>query len=322
MSEKIKEPTNKNGKKGILGKILLLIVAILWGSSLTVVKVASDTFEPNMILAIRFSVSAIILSIIFWKKLREMDKSDVKSGLIIGIFLFMAYSAQTIGVGYTDPGRSAFLSASYCVIVPFLAWFALKKRPDKFNMIAAAFTIVGIYFVSMAGGDGGSVFDQGREAILGDGFALLSGLLFAAHIVAVTKFSKGKDPILMTILQFIMAAVLSIIVTLVFEDNSGIVITKKAVLEVGYLAVMCTTVALLLQNIGQKYATASSAALILATESIFGILIPVFLGIETLTRNKIIGFVLIFIAILISETKLSFLGFGDDDENEDKEKEE
>lgn len=321
MSEKIKEPTKKNGKKGILGKILLLIVAILWGSSLTVVKVASDTFEPNMILAIRFSVSAIILSIIFWKKLREMDKSDVKSGLIIGIFLFMAYSAQTIGVGYTDPGRSAFLSASYCVIVPFLAWFALKKRPDKFNMIAAAFTIVGIYFVSMAGGDGGSVFDQGREAILGDGFALLSGLLFAAHIVAVTKFSKGKDPILMTILQFIMAAVLSIIVTLVFEDNSGIVITKKAVLEVGYLAVMCTTVALLLQNIGQKYATASSAALILATESIFGILIPVFLGIETLTRNKIIGFVLIFIAILISETKLSFLGFGDDEENESNEKE-
>ena len=320
MSEKIKEPAKKNGKKDILGKILLLIVAILWGSSLTVVKVASDTFEPNMILVIRFSVSAIILSIIFWKKLREMDKSDVKSGLIIGVFLFMAYSAQTIGVGYTDPGRSAFLSASYCVIVPFLAWFALKKRPDKFNIIAAAFTIAGIYFVSMAGGDGGSVFDQGREAILGDGFALLSGLLFAAHIVAVTKFSKGKDPILMTILQFVMAAVLSIIVTLVFEDNSGIVLTKKAILEVGYLAVMCTTVALLLQNIGQKYATASSAALILATESIFGILIPVFMGIETLTRNKIIGFVLIFIAILISETKLSFLGFGDDDANEDKEK--
>lgn len=321
MSEKIKEPAKKSGKKGILGKVLLLIVAILWGSSLTVVKVASDTFEPNMILAIRFSVSAIILSIIFWKKLRDMDKSDVKSGLIIGIFLFMAYSAQTIGVGYTDPSRSAFLSASYCVIVPFLAWFALKKRPDKFNMIAAAFTIVGIYFVSMAGGDGGSVFDQGREAILGDGFALLSGLLFAAHIVAVTKFSKGKDPILMTILQFVMAAVLSIIVTLVFEDNSAIVLTKKAVLEVGYLAVMCTTVALLLQNIGQKYATASSAALILATESIFGILIPVFMGIETLTRNKIIGFVLIFIAILISETKLSFLGFGNDDENKEVEKE-
>lgn len=318
MTEQKTEPKDKATKKSLLGKILLLIVAILWGSSLTVVKVASETFEPNMILAIRFSVSALILSIIFWKKLREMDKSDVRSGLIIGVFLFMAYSAQTIGVGYTDPGRSAFLSASYCVIVPFLAWIAMKKRPDKFNMIAAAFTIAGIYFVSMAGGDGGSVFNQGREAILGDGFALLSGFLFAAHIVAVTKLSKGKDPILMTILQFTMAAILSIIVTFVFEDNSAIVITKSAVLEIGYLAVMCTTVALLLQNIGQKFATASSAALILATESIFGILIPVFMGIESLTRNKIIGFVLIFVAILISETKLSFLGFGNDGEKKDE----
>lgn len=309
-----RDNVQKTSKKGFLGKILLLIVAILWGSSLTVVKVAQETFEPNMILAIRFTVSALILSIIFWKKLREMTKEDVKSGLLIGVFLFMAYSVQTIGVGYTDPGRSAFLSASYCVIVPFLAWFAMKKRPDKFNVVAAGFTIAGIYFVSMAGGDGGSVFDQGMEAIMGDGFALLSGVLFAAHIVAVTKLSKGKDPILMTILQFVMAAVLSIIVTLIFEDNSTIVLTKKAILEVGYLAVMCTTVALLLQNIGQKFATASSAALILATESVFGILIPVFMGIESLTINKIIGFVLIFIAIIISETKLSFLGFSKQEE--------
>ncbi|WP_311482528.1 DMT family transporter [uncultured Anaerococcus sp.] len=309
MSEKTKKIRKTSGKN-LLGKALLLIVAILWGSSLTVVKVAQETFKPNMILAIRFTVSALILSIIFWKKLRKMTKDDLKSGLSIGVFLFMAYSVQTIGVGYTDPGRSAFLSASYCVIVPFLAWFAMKIRPDRFNIIAAAFTIVGIYFVSMAGGDGGSVFDQGKEAIIGDGFALLSGVLFAAHIVAVTKLSENKDPILMTILQFTMAAILSIIVTFVFEDNSSILLSKKSVLEVGYLAVMCTTVALLLQNIGQKFATASSAALILATESIFGILIPVLMGIESLTTNKIIGFILIFIAIVISETKLNFLGFG------------
>lgn len=309
MSEKTKKIRKTSGKN-LLGKALLLIVAILWGSSLTVVKVAQETFKPNMILAIRFTVSALILSIIFWKKLRKMTKDDLKSGLSIGVFLFMAYSVQTIGVGYTDPGRSAFLSASYCVIVPFLAWFAMKIRPDRFNIIAAAFTIVGIYFVSMAGGDGGSVFDQGKEAIIGDGFALLSGVLFAAHIVAVTKLSENKDPILMTILQFTMAAILSIIVTFVFEDNSSILLSKKSILEVGYLAVMCTTVALLLQNIGQKFATASSAALILATESIFGILIPVLMGIESLTTNKIIGFILIFIAIVISETKLNFLGFG------------
>lgn len=127
----------ENNKNRFLGKLMLLIVAILWGSSLTVVKLAQDTFRPNMILAIRFTISALILGLIFWKKLKTMTKHDIKNGLLIGVFLFMAYSIQTIGVGYTDPGRSAFLSASYCVIVPFLAWFALKKRQDRFNIITA-----------------------------------------------------------------------------------------------------------------------------------------------------------------------------------------
>ena len=111
----------------------------------------------------------------------------------------------------------------------------------------------------------------------------------------------------MTILQFIMAAVLSWITTIVIEDNSHIVVTSRSVMELLYLAVMCTAVALLLQNIGQKYTNPSTAAIILGFESIFGILIPVLIGIESLTVYSVIGFVFIFAAILVSETKLSFL---------------
>lgn len=144
-------------------------------------------------------------------------------------------------------------------------------------------------------------------AWLGDLLALLSGLLFASHIIAVSALAKGRDPIVMTILQFIMAAVLSWITTLVIEDNSHIVVTSRSVMELLYLAVMCTAVALLLQNIGQKYTNPSTAAIILGFESIFGILIPVLIGIESLTVYSVIGFVFIFAAILVSETKLSFL---------------
>lgn len=303
--QKTEQPKNKQR----LGNIMLLITAILWGSSLTVVKQASEVVPANMILAIRFTIASLLLAAIFWKKVKGATKGDLRNGMIIGVFLFMAYSIQTIGVGYTDPGRSAFLSASYCVIVPFIAWIVMSKRPDKFNMIAAVFCIIGIYFVSMAGGSEGNVFAQGREAILGDMLALASGVLFAAHIVAVKKFSEGRDPILMTIIQFVMAAILSTGVTLLFEDHTGVVANMgtRTVMELLWLAVMCTAVALVFQNIGQSYTDESSAALILATESIFGILIPVALGMESLTINTLIGFVMIFIAILISETKLSFL---------------
>ena len=95
-------------KANLFAKLALLIVAILWGSSLTVVKQSSKTFNPNFILAIRFTLAAILLSIIFWKRLRQAKFDDLKSGLLIGIFLFMAYSSQTLGVKFTDPGRSGF----------------------------------------------------------------------------------------------------------------------------------------------------------------------------------------------------------------------
>lgn len=303
--------TDKTKKRDYnkLAKLGLLITAILWGSSLTVVKGATDTFNPNFILMVRFAISAILLAIIFNKKVRKATKDDLKAGFIVGFFLFIAYSSQTLGVTYADPGRSAFLSASYCVIVPFLSWAVTKHRPDKYNMWAAAIAIVGIYLISKSGVEKGtSIFNASKEMLLGDGLALLSGILFAAHIVAVKIFTKGKDPIVMTIFQFTGAAVLSAIVTLFFEDNSNMVInSSRPILELLYLAIFCTTVALLLQNIGQKYTDESSAAIILGFESVFGILIPVLLGIESLTPMSIVGFVLMFAAIMISETKLSFL---------------
>lgn len=299
----------KNRKIDLLAKLGLLITAILWGSSLTVVKQASHTFNPNFILMVRFGLSAIILAIIFNKNIRKASKHDIKIGLIIGIFLFMAYSSQTLGVTHADPGRSAFLSASYCVIVPFMSWAVTKDRPDKFNIIAAIIAVVGIYFISKSGMDPGkTIFDADKEMLLGDGLALLSGFLFAAHIVAISLLSEGKDPILMTIFQFTSAAIIAALVTFTMEDNSNIVINSNVpIIELAYLAIFCTTVALLLQNVGQKYTDESSAAIILGFESVFGILIPVILGIEKLTTYSVIGFVMIFIAIIISETKLSFI---------------
>lgn len=300
---------SKNRDKDKLAKLGLLITAILWGSSLTVVKQSANTFNPNFILMVRFGLSAIILAIIFRKKLKGSTKDDIKAGMIVGVFLFMAYSSQTLGVTYADPGRSAFLSASYCVIVPFLSWAVTKNKPDKYNVVAAIIAVIGIYFISKSGVEkGSSILNASKEMRMGDGLALLSGVLFASHIVAIKIFTKGRDPIQMTIYQFASAAVIAAIVTLIFEDNSNITISSyRPVVELLYLAIFCTTIALLLQNIGQKYTDESSAAIILGFESVFGLLIPVLLGIEKLTTFSIVGFVLLFIAIMISETKLSFL---------------
>jgi len=287
-----------NKKRDILAKLALLAVAIAWGSSLVVVKASTDSVSPNLLLAIRFTVAFILLAAIFHKKLNVINKEYLKSGMIIGFCLFLAYCSQTIGVIFAMPGKSAFLSSSYCVIVPFLFWLIEKVRPSVHNIIAAVLCTFGIIIASVT---------SDLIVTKGDGLALLSAVLFAAHIVSVSTCGKGKDPIVITILQFGFSAVCSWGAVFFFESPLVLPTESGAIWGVLYLALICTALSLLLQNIGQKYTNPSSASLILSLESVFGVFFSVIFFQEELNLQLVVGFVLIFSAIIVSETKFSYL---------------
>ena len=289
----------------LLARLALVVTAVVWGSSLTVVSAIKDAFTPNMLLALRFSIACVLLAIIFAPHLKKLNKDYILSGLIVGFFLFIAYSSQTIGVTSAEgaPGRSGFISASYCVIVPFLAWLFTGEVPDRYNIIAAILCVIGLFFVFYTE----LVKSANISFSQGDLYALLSGLLFAVHIVSLAKWGAGKDPILITILQFLTAAVLSLIVSLIFEKPTFQSVSGSSLFALGYLAIMCTAVALLFQTIGQRYTPASTVALILGTEAVFSILFAVLFAGEKLTWSSVSGFVLIFLAIIVSETKMQFL---------------
>lgn len=273
------------------------MAAFIWGSSFFIMKDTVDVFPPYILLAFRFTIASILLSIIFWKKLRQINMDYVWKGGVIGLFLFLGYSTQTIGITETTPGKNAFLTAIYCVIVPFLFWIVDRSKPDIFNFIAAFVCISGIGLVSLKGD-----FTIGY----GDAFTLLGGLLYAGHLVAVAKLGKGKDPIILTILQFSFAALFSWCMGLTFEKFPVSWETNN-IIGLLYLAIFATAVALLFQNIGQKWTHPSAAAIILSLESVFGVLFSVVFTGEELTLRLITGFIFIFVAVLISETKLSFI---------------
>lgn len=283
--------------KNVGAKAALFIAALIWGGSFLIVKNSMDMIQPHMLLAIRFTIGCILLSLIFRKRLKALDKDYFIKGGVIGACLFVAYSLQTIGIIDTTPGKNAFLTAIYCVLVPFFFWLVDQKRPDRYNVLAAGITLLGIGLVSMNGD-----FSIGT----GDTLTLVSGVVFAAHMVAVAKFSKDKDPILLTILQFGYAAVFSWVVGFLFEDlpSSWNIQMFSGLI---YLSVFATAVALLLQNVGQKYTNPAPAAIILSLESVFGVMFSIIFYGETLTPRLFCGFFLIFIAVIISETKLSFL---------------
>lgn len=283
----------------LLAKLALFTAALIWGSSFFVVKNTVDIFPPNMLLAIRFTLACILLGVIYRRKLCLINKDYLISGAIIGLFLFLAYCSQTIGITGTTSGKNAFLTAIYCVIVPFLYWIVNHTRPDRYNFIAAFLCFTGIGFVSLT---------QNLTIGTGDLLTLLGGFLFAVHMVAVAKLTQGRDAILLTILQFGFAAIFSWVVTLIFETAPKISdISAGSIFSMLYLVIFASAAALLLQNVGQKYTPPSSASLILSLESVFGVLFSViFLG-DKLTVRLVIGFILIFISIIVSETKLSFL---------------
>ena len=117
-------------KYGHIGRACLIGATLLWGSSFVVLKTTLDTVPTLWVLAIRFTGAALLLGLAFIKQLRTIDRGCLKAGLLMGLALYAAYTLQTFGLERTTPGKNAFLTATYCVIVPFLWWAFEKKRPD------------------------------------------------------------------------------------------------------------------------------------------------------------------------------------------------
>ena len=131
------------------GSLLLMLAAMIWGSSFIVMKSAVDFLTPNVLLFVRFSLATVIMAIMFYKYVKDIKLKDLKGGMVTGTCLFLAYLIQTIGLTMTTPGKNAFLTAVYCAIVPFLVWLFYHKRPDNYNFIAALLCIFGVGFVSL-----------------------------------------------------------------------------------------------------------------------------------------------------------------------------
>ena len=285
--------------KELKGSIMLGIAALIWGSSFIVMKSAVDFLTPAVLLSIRFVLASIFLSILFFKYIKVFPRDKMKGALITGGCLFIAYYVQTWGLQYTTPGKNAFLTAIYCAIVPFLVWLFYKKRPDIYNFIAAFLCVIGIGFVSLNG-------DLSMN--LGDILTLCGGFLYAIHILMVQHFSKDLNEGAFTAIQFVGGAILACIVAIIFEDIQIITQIQSSIFfQIFYLAFFATAMTMVCQTVGQKYTNECRASLILSLESVFGVLFSVLFYGEVLSIPIIIGFAIIFIALIISETKLSFL---------------
>ena len=275
-------------------RLLIIAATIIWGSSFVIVKDVTNSMPPAWILVVRFTAAAIIMAVAFLKY-RELyfERSHVGFGLLFGLAMFLAYYTQTIGITDTTPGKNAFLTGTYCVIVPFLAWVLVRRRPNRYNIVAAVLCIVGIGFISL---------DGSLTMRFGDAMTLVCAVFYALHIILVSQFAQGRNIYVLTMWQFVGVAICSLIVGGLFEPMPDwAAVPMDCWISLAYLAVACTMVALLFQNIGQAHLPPASAALLLSLEAVFGVVFSVALGAETLTLRIVFGFALVFVAIIVSE---------------------
>ena len=284
-------------RKSALGRLCLIGCTFLWGTSFVVLKSALDAMPTLWILAIRFLGAALLMALFGARQLAKLDCGYWKGGAVMGLFLTAAYIIQTYGLVYTTPGKNAFLTATYCVLVPFLWWIIRRQKPERSHVIAAVICFVGIGLVSL---------QEHLTVNPGDLITIFCGLFYGLHIIATSVWAKDRDAVLLSMVQFLTAAVICFALAPIVSPFPSQV-PSDTWLRIAYLCIMCTGVCFLLQTIGQKYTPANEVAIFLTLESVFGAVISVLFFHEKLTVQVFCGFVLIFLAVLISETKPAFL---------------
>ena len=279
-------------KKVTIAKIALFFTAVLWGSTFTIGKIASEVFSPSFIIALRFLIASIALLIVAYPQRKQLDKKYFHDGLLMGITLFASYILQVGGLALdTSPGKSAFLCTTYSVMVPFLYWFITKEKPKARHIICVFLCLIGVGLLSLQGGWGMS---------MGDILTVLSGVPCAINIVICSIVCKDRNVLLLTTIELWVVTILAWLFVFIGNGLPN-AFPLNAVAGITFLGLFATALCLYLQSYGLKYAEPAIGGMILSLESVFGVIFSMMIYHEHITLRMLIGFIVIFVAIVLSQ---------------------
>ena len=277
-------------KTRYVAEAALVGAALLYGVTFPLVHDALDDITPYAYLVGRFGIATLLLAPVTIPALRTRGPERrmlLRAGLTAGVILFGGYATQTIGLQYTSPSTSAFLTGLYVIITPVIE-SAISRRPPRPPVVAGiVIATFGLYLLT------------GADVHLGRGelFTLACAVLFAWHIVYIGGYTHLLRPLQFGSMQIGAVALLSVAPA----AHQGVgSLSTLAVVAVVFTGIACSAVALPLQLWGQQRIPATRAALILLAE-------PVFAGIagyvngERLGAEQLAGAVAIMIGIVVSE---------------------
>ena len=279
-------------------ELILFFVTFIWGSTFVLTKELLSAFSPFAYIGTRFALASAIFAILFPASVRKMNAPGALRGSILGVLLFAGFVLQTIGLQYTTASKSAFITGMLVVFTP-LWQVALERRfPSLGTLLGVVLVTVGLFFLTSPDGSG---FNRGDAMTLGCAF------LFGLYIVLLDIFGKEADAGQLTVMQFVISAIGGGMAMLFFED-ARLVLTLGAVLELGYLAVAASVVALYLQTKYQPDTTPARSAVIFSLEPVIAAVLAYVVMGELLGLLGALGGGLILAGLLFSQLSDRFFG--------------
>ena len=276
----------------MLADLGLFYCAFFWGISFVSMKILVGVYPTCWILFLRFTAGAALIYLFFYKRVNKFIAHDFKSGVIIGFLLFLALVTQTVGLNYIGGGRSAFISATYVLMVPLIIWAFRKIFPGWVTLIAACLCVFGMYLLT--GDEMSGTFN------FGDFLTILCAITFAVQVILIGKYTKGCDPITLSFSEFVALAFFAFVSSLIFETRAEL-INIESLHELLFTIVLCTFGCYMIQICSQKFVKPARATIIMSLESVFGLLSSVYFLGETVSLRSGLGCVMIFVAVLAAE---------------------
>ncbi len=278
------------------GNFLLLLTAMIWGSSFVAQSAGADLISPAFFNGTRMLLGSLLLSPLAVYRMRRYVPASSRRTLLLGgaccgVLMFTGSYIQQTGIAYTTAGKAGFLTAIYVVLVPVLGIF-LKKKPRPILWVSVALACVGLYFLCFT--------DKTFSLAMGDAAMLGGAVMFALHIMVVDHFSPLVDGVCLSFVQFLTAGSLGMVVAFITEQPSFAALSAAAV-PILYTGVVTMGVAYTLQIVAQKDTDPTVASLILCMESVFAVVFGWLILHETLSLREGVGSVFMFVAILLAQ---------------------
>lgn len=268
--------------------LLLLLVAIVWGSSYLAAKTLTDTVGVTVILSLRFLITALTMLGIWlvWNR-RRATRREAVVGVALGFTQAAVLILETHGIAGTSATNAGLIISLVIVFTPVTESVAFRVRLPRMVFVAGVIAVVGVCL--LVSGEGFAT------PTLGDLLVLVAALVRAVHVTAVSALTRGYGYSALT-LTLIQSALCAVVYTL--ADYQGVLQAVQHFdagewIGVLYLGLACSVFAFLVQTWAIQQTSAARASLLMGTEPIWAVLIGLTIGRETLGFLGVLGAALI-----------------------------